>query len=128
MTEIKRWYDESPKLSEFMKVLSSLSEKEVGQIAQYLYQVVNILWKRKKSGQEIISLGNEKLLNYYKAYRKRRWYDKNSSLGSALNIMSTLEVKELEIVVDGFLLALREAGLDRIYSSKLEELSKEEND
>lgn len=127
MNDIKRWYDESPKLSEMLDILSNMSPREITQISKYLYQIVNIYQKQKKSDKELLSIGTDKLFSYYKAYNKRRWYDKNPSLSSALNTMSTLEVKEIEEIVDGFLIALKEAGLYSIYSSKKKELTEKEN-
>ena len=126
MSKIKRWYDKSPKLQEMLIVLSNLSDDELDKIAIYLYQVVNLYRKQKKNKDEVVSLGRDKLFNYYKAYQKRRWYDKNSSLSSSLNIMSTLAVKELEEIVDGFLYALKEANMYKIYSSKRKEIIEKE--
>ena len=125
MGEIKRWYDQSNKLGDMMTVLESMSEKELGQIAKYLYQVVNIYWKQskiEKSRDEVLSIGKDKLFGYYKAYQKRRWYDKNPSLRSALNIMSTLSTREIDDIIDGFISALKEAGMYHKYHEKEEEL------
>ena len=126
MTEAKRWYDNSPKLSELMHVMSNMSDKEVDTVATYLYQIVNIYNKQKKFGAQDVSIGLDKLFSYYKGYNKRRWYDKNPSLSSALNTMSTLEVQELEEIVEGFLYALKAHGLYNIYSDKKRELEEKE--
>ncbi len=125
MDDIKRWYDKSSKLKEMLLVLSDMSEGELDRVAQYLYQVVNIVWKQKKTDKETVSIGLDKLFGYYKAYNKRRWYDKNASLSSAVNLMSTMDEKDLDDIVDGFLFALRDAGLYNIYREKKRELELE---
>lgn len=121
MNDIKRWYDESQKLEKMIKVLGNLSENDLNKIAKYLYQVVNIHWKQKKALEDEVSIGREKLFGYYKAYQKRRWYDKNPSLSGAINILSTLPVKDVDEIVDGFISALRESGLHGIYYQNLKQ-------
>lgn len=129
MSEIKRWYDKSPKLKQLLYVLSNMTDKEVDQVAIYLNQVVHIFWKEKKSNSdEVLSIGVEKLFGYYKAYQKRRWYDRNPSLSSAVNLMSTLPAEDLDDIVDGFLYALREAGLYKFYTNKKQQIVQKEND
>lgn len=125
MDDIKRWYDKSAKLSELMDVLSNLADSDIDKIAQPLYQIVRIYWKQKREKEELVSMGADKLFGYYKAYNKRRWYDRNPSLSSAVNIMSTLSVKDLDEIVDGFLYALRSEGLYSIYSDKKKEMLEE---
>jgi len=125
MAEIKRWYDESPKLEEMMRVLESMSDKELAQIAKYLYQVVNLYKKHRQTYNNDLSIGRDKLFGYYKAYQKRRWYDKNPSLSSAVNTMSTLSIKEIEEIIDGFIQALQESGMYSVYYKK--KLETEEN-
>ena len=127
MGKIKRWYDKSSKLSVMMGILSNMNENELNQVSKYLYQVVNIYWKQTKNTEEVISIGLEKLTGYYKAYQRRRWYDKNPSLSSAINKMSTLTEGDLEEIVDGFLFALKEAGVFKVYSNKKKELEEKEN-
>jgi len=122
MSDIKRWHDKSPKLAEMMKVLSCLSEKELEKISKYLYQVVNLVWKQKKQEEDNISIGKDKLFGYYKAYQKRRWYDQNPSLSSALNILSTLPTRDVEQIIDGFIIALKESGLYDMYYQKEQQL------
>ncbi len=127
MNDIQRWYDKSSKMGELMTVMNCLSEKEISQLAQYLYHVVKIYRNQIRDNETLQSIGPEKLFGYYKAYNKRRWYDKNPSLGSAINIMSTLSVRELDDIVDGFLYALKKEGLYNIYSEKKKELEEKEN-
>ncbi|HSA06546.1 MAG TPA: hypothetical protein P5556_05160 [Candidatus Gastranaerophilales bacterium] len=118
MSEIQRWYDKSQKLGDMMTVLSYMSEKELNQVAKCLYQVVNIHWKEIKSYEELISIGKDKLFGYYKAYQKRRWYDQNSSLRSALNILSTMKTKDIDDIIDGFMIALKETSMYDLYIAK----------
>lgn len=127
MADIQRWYDKSPKLSEMMQVLCNMPEKELSELSACLYQVVCLYRKQRNSSQEFVSLGPEKLFGYYKAYLRRRDYDQNITLMSAINAMSTLEIQEIEEIVDGFLSALREAGLYSLYTLRKKELEEKEN-
>jgi len=126
MSDIKRWYDESSKLGELMKVLSSMSDNEIDQIAHYLYHIVKIYRREVRKNDTLQSIGAEKLFGYYKAYNKRRWYDKKPSLSSAINIMSTFSVKEMDEIVEGFLFALRKEGLYNIYFEKKRAIAEKE--
>lgn len=123
MTSIQRWYDKNPAVSEMFKVLRSMSEKEQEKFAFYLYQIVNDSWKRKKFHEESLSLGREKLFNYYKSYQKRRWYDKCPSLRSAALVMSLMETEEMESVVHIFYRTLKKEGLESLFNAKKTELN-----
>ncbi len=118
MSEIKRWHDENQKLKEMLDVLEKMPEHELNEITRCFYQVVNIYWRQKKTYEENLSIGREKLFSYYKAYQKRRWYDKTPSLSSALNILSTFSSKEIDMIVEGFISALKEYGLYKIYKQR----------
>jgi hypothetical protein len=122
--DIKRWYDKSSKLGEMMRVLSCMSEKEVAQVSVYLYQVVKLYRKQKNSMNDNLSIGTDKLFGYYKAYNKRRWYDQDPSLRSAINIISTLPTRDIDEVIDGFIQALKESGRYDIYYKKMGEIDK----
>ncbi len=118
MSEIKRWHDKSQKLADMMRVLNNMSDKELDEIAKYLYQVVNIYRKQRKSQDDGLSIGRDKLFGYYKAYQKRRWYDRNPSLSSAVNILSILPPREVDSIINGFIDALKKSGLYDIYHQK----------
>lgn len=116
MQELKRWYDKSEKLLQMISVLEKMPEKDLDQISKYLYQVVRLFWKEKKNNEDTLSIGREKLFGYYKSYQNNhRWYDKNSFLKSAFNIMSTFTEKELDDIVEGFMNALKDSGMYKIY-------------
>ncbi len=122
MDNIKRWYDKSEKLGELMQVLGSMSEKELNQISKYLYRVVNMHWKQLKQQEDSLSIGRNKLFGYYKAYQQqKRWYDQNSSLRSALNTLSTLPTRDVDDIINGFIIAIKESGMyDMYYKKKLQ--------
>lgn len=123
--DIKRWYDKSSKLGEMMRVLGSMSEREISQISVYLFQVVKLYRKQKNTYDDNLSIGKDKLFGYYKAYNKRRWYDQDPSLRSALNIISTLPTRDVDDVIEGFIQALKESGQYDIYNKKLGEINKD---
>jgi hypothetical protein len=123
--DIKRWYDKSSKLGEMMKVLSCMSERELSQVSVYLFQVVKLYRRQKNSMEDNLSIGRDKLFGYYMAYQKRRWYDQDPSLRSAINIISTLPVKDIDDVIDGFIQALKESGQYDIYYKKMGEIDKD---
>ncbi len=123
MKKIKRWYDKSDKLCELIKVLETMSDEELELVSKYLYQVTNLFRKQRRNYEQNLSIGKDKLFGYYKTYQNpKRWYDRNPSLKSAFNIMSTFSRSELDEIVNGFLFALRESGMYHIYLEKEQQL------
>lgn len=127
MIDIQRWYERNPKLKEMMHVLSNMPDKELDEVATYLYRIVNIYAKEKRQTEEVISIGLDKLSGYYKAYNKRRWYDKNAALSGAINTMSTLGDRDITEIVDGFIFALKEVGLYDMYLLRKQKVQTKEN-
>ncbi len=122
MAEIQRWYDKNPKLKEVFLVLQNVTEKECDQFSTILYQAVDEFKKNNKVGNDLQSVGIEKLDGYYKAYNKRRWYDKNSSLRRAAQLMSIMPSYDVERIIDDFIVFLKMNGLHKIYEHKKTEL------
>ncbi len=82
-----RWYDKDPDLSHLMKFLESINEELRDEIAQDLIQIILGELKTNKDGE--ISVLAQNKLNEYK-----RWYDKNLSLHSAIEIIKNLDEKQ----------------------------------
>lgn len=78
-----RWYDKDPDLSRLMAFLESLNEDVREEIAQDLIQIILGELETNKDG-EISLLADNKITEY------KRWYDKNLSLHSAIEIIKNL--------------------------------------
>lgn len=78
-----RWYDKDPDLSRLMAFLESLNEQVREEIAQDLIQIILSELETNKDG-EISQLADNKITEY------KRWYDKNLSLHSAIEIIKNL--------------------------------------
>lgn len=87
MANYVRWYDKDPDLSHLMTFLEGLSEDVRGEIAQDLIQIILSELKTNKDG-EIFQLGESKITEY------KRWYDKNISLHSAIEIIKNLDTEQ----------------------------------
>lgn len=87
-----RWYDKDPDLSHLMKFLESINEEIRSEIAQDMIQIILNELKTNKDG-EISVLSNSNVKEY------KRWYDKNLSLHSAIEIIKNLdETQRKEII------------------------------
>lgn len=78
-----RWYDKDPDLSHLMKFMEGLNEEVREEIAQDLIQIILSELKTNKDG-ELSLLSDNKISEY------KRWYDKNLSLHSAIEIIKNL--------------------------------------
>ncbi|OGH99781.1 MAG: hypothetical protein A2287_06505 [Candidatus Melainabacteria bacterium RIFOXYA12_FULL_32_12] len=101
-----RWYDRGPKMVEVLELIESLSQIEQEELGTTLIQLVNILRKNRKEDEIPISIGKNRVLGLYKSSNKRRWYDRNPVLMSAMNVLSTLPVDDCNIILEGMLLTL----------------------
>ena len=87
-----RWYDKDPDLSGLMKFLESLNDNVRDEIAQDLIQIVLSELDTNRDG-EIFTLAESKLSEY------KRWYDHNTDLHSAIEIIKNLkEDKRAEMI------------------------------
>lgn|SRR5574344_1442561 len=82
-----RWYDKDPELSNMMKFLENLNEETRDEIAQDLIQIILNEIKTNKD-KEISGLNDNKITEY------KRWYDKNISLYSAIELIKNLNDEE----------------------------------
>ncbi len=87
-----RWYDKDPDLSNLMTFLESLNEDVREEVAQDLIQIIMSELNTNKDG-EISLLADNKIIEY------KRWYDKNISLHSAIEIIKNLGTKERKEII-----------------------------
>lgn len=92
MANYVRWYDKDPDLSHLMTFLEGLSEEIRAEIAQDLIQIILSELKTNKDG-EIFQLGESKVTEY------KRWYDKNLSLHSAIEIIKNLDTEQRKEII-----------------------------
>ena len=87
-----RWYDKDPDLSSLMSFLESLNEDVRDEIAQDLIQIILSEIKANTDG-EISHLNENKITEY------KRWYDKNLSLHSAVEIIKNLNDEQRKEII-----------------------------
>ncbi|MBS4759213.1 MAG: hypothetical protein KHX03_00760 [Clostridium sp.] len=87
-----RWYDKDPDLSNLMTFLEGLNEDVREEIAQDLIQIIMSELNTNKDG-EISLLADNKIIEY------KRWYDKNVSLHSAIEIIKNLGTEERKEII-----------------------------
>lgn len=87
-----RWYDKDPDLSHLMKFLEGLNEEVREEIAQDLIQIILSEIKTNQDG-EISILADNKITEY------KRWYDKNISLHSAIEIIKNLDSEKRKEII-----------------------------
>lgn len=109
---ISRWYDKDPKMIEVLKYVQKLTREEQDELAVTLIQLVNMLRQSRNEDEIPISIGKTRVLGLYKSSNKRRWYDKKSTLRSAMNIFSTLPQEDCSMILDGFAEIMSEQGYD----------------
>ena len=103
----KRWYDKDKKMAEVLKIIKTLPPYEQQEFSVSLYQLANMVRKSKTEtnmvGDTEFSIGKNKVLGLYKSFNKRRWYDNDLSLASAMNSLSTLPMEECTNIAEGIL-------------------------
>ena len=87
-----RWYDKDPDLSHLMKFLESLNEDIREEIAQDLIQIILGEIRTNQDG-EISILADSKITEY------KRWYDRNLSLHSAVEIIKNLDTEKRKEII-----------------------------
>jgi len=101
-----RWYDNETAMNKVLNLMKDLPENIQEELALTLIQFANLIRKSKQIDEDTLSIGKDKVLGLYKASNKRRWYDKNPTLMSAMNILNTLPPNEFKNIVEGLLLTL----------------------
>jgi hypothetical protein len=101
-----RWYDKDPRMSEILDLIKDLSDEDQEELAVNLIKYINIIRKNRKELENTLSIGKSRVLGLYKAYNKRRWYDKSSSLMSAMNILATLAPDDCKSIVEALIMSM----------------------
>jgi hypothetical protein len=107
-TSNERWYDKDPKMAEILELLHSLTREEQEELSVSLIQFVNMLRESRSDEETPISIGKNRVLGLYKSFHKRRWYDKNMSLMSAMNTISTLPIDDCKKITEGLILSYKD--------------------
>ena len=101
-----RWYDKDPKLTRVVELMEALPLDVQEELAVNLIHFVNIIRRNRNEIENPISIGKSRVLGLYKAFNKRRWYDKRSILMSAMNTLSTLPFDDCTIIAEGLIRTL----------------------
>ena len=109
----RRWYDENPDMVLIIDVLKNQSQDLIDNLAENIMNFSNIIRQNlnELEIEEPISIGKERMLGYYKSFRRRRWYDKNWTILSMVNILSTLPKEDFDKIVEGLKEVLKELKL-----------------
>lgn len=92
-SQFQRWYDQDPALSRAMEHLRSASDKHQAQIA---LNILKIIAEHQLEGETVLAPeeldGNQHRLSEFEtpgpnATQKRRWYDVNETLCSAIQLL-----------------------------------------
>ena len=114
MTEYtKRWYDKNNDMNIILDSLKGQSPELIDNLAENIMNFSNIIRQNinELETEEPISIGKERILGYYKSFRRRRWYDRNWTLLSIFNVISTLPKSDYENIVAGIKNILKEMKL-----------------
>jgi len=113
-TKISRWYDTDQQIKQTFQLVENMSNKEREEFAANLTRVVNNFRKQQNLDNFNVSLGRDKILAYYKAYNKRRWYDQIPNLMRAINLLSILSIEEREQILSKFLLSINSKETNKL--------------
>lgn len=87
-----RWYDKDPDLSSLMSFMESMDEEVRDEVAQDLIQIILSEIEANTDG-ELSHLNDNKITEY------KRWYDKNLSLHSAIEIIKNLNEEQRKQII-----------------------------
>jgi len=113
MEEKRRWYDNNEDMIAIIDVIQNQPTALIDNLAENIMGFSNIIRENLNSleEEEPISIGKERMLGYYKSFRRRRRYDKNWTILSMVNVLSTLPNDDFEKVVQGVKETLKELNL-----------------
>lgn len=106
-----RWYDKDPDLSHFMTFMQGLNDELRDEIAQDLIQILMGEISADSDG-EISVLGESKLTNY------KRWYDKDITLHSAVEIIKNLDQSKRKEILENLRESIVQILTDYNYDRK----------
>ena len=107
----RRWYDYNKHMAELLLILQRLPHNLREDLAVNIIKFANIVRKNNQESEiELpVSIGKNKVLGLYKSFkRRRRWYDKNLTLMTALNVLATLPLEDFEKITEGALSTVKE--------------------
>jgi hypothetical protein len=106
----QRWYDYDIHIAEFLAIIQRLPAKSREDLAENIIKFANIVrLNNEQSEIELpVSIGKSKVIGLYKSFKRRRWYDKNLTLMTALNVLATLPQEDFEKISEGVLLTVKE--------------------
>jgi len=113
MEENRRWYDTNNDMHLILDILKKQSPELIDNLAENIMSFSNIIRKNinEIDDEEPISIGKERMLGYYKSFQRRRWYDKNWTMLSMVNVLSTLPIDDFNKIVEGIKTIMKEMGL-----------------
>ena len=109
----RRWYDTNNDMHLILDVLKNQPPELIANLAENIMSFSNIIRKNinEIDAEEPISIGKERMLGYYKSFQRRRWYDKNWTMLSMVNVLSTLPIDDFNKIVEGIKTVMKEMGL-----------------
>lgn len=111
----RRWYDENKDMLLIIETLRNQPPELIDNLAENIMNFSNIIREKisenELDSEEPISIGKDRMLGYYKSFRRRRWYDKNWTILSIVNILSTLPKDDFEKIIEGVMDLLKELKL-----------------
>ncbi|MDD3594450.1 MAG: hypothetical protein PHX18_07475 [Candidatus Gastranaerophilales bacterium] len=101
--EQRRWYDNNEDMTSILEVIKDQPAELIDNLAENIMSFSNIIRENllELETEEPISIGKERVLGLYKSFRRRRWYDKNWTILSTMNILSTLPNDDFEKIAAG---------------------------
>ena len=106
-----RWYDKDPDLSHLMTFMQGLNDELREEIAQDLIQILMSEICTDSDG-EISVLGESKLTTY------KRWYDKDITLHSAIEIIKNLDAEKRKEIISSLRESIVQILTDYNYDRK----------
>ena len=98
-----RWYDSSPEAAQVLDFIKNMDSLEREEFASHLIKVVNIVKSQNIDEKTTVSIGKDKVLDYYQAFNKRRWYDTSPNLMRAMNSLNLIPEQEKQQIIEGIL-------------------------
>lgn len=88
-----RWYDKDPDLSHLMHFIEGLNDEVRNEIAQDLIQIMTSELSINADGQ-ISDISSSGVTEY------KRWYDRNITLHSAVEMIKNLDTEERREIIE----------------------------
>ena len=113
MEEQRRWYDNNKDMQLILDTLKHQSPELIDNLAENVMEFSNIIRQNinEMTIEEPVSIGKDRMLGYYKSFQRRRWYDKNWTMLSIVNVLSTLPIDDFNKVIEGIRSLMKEMNL-----------------